>query len=143
LAFDEELHHGDLLVLLPAGLLFFLKRAACFIKKGCTYYTLYGIISDLSLSSYISYQILCKLFGLDIHLYLYSSVQVFPRMWEHEVLRGNGGGENKRKDKGKDKGKGSGGQRTEGGEVDAEVDAEGEVRVNLTFRQVQPTQSCT
>jgi hypothetical protein len=36
LAFDEELHHGDLLVLLPAGLLFFLKRAACFIKKGCT-----------------------------------------------------------------------------------------------------------
>ena len=64
-------------------------------------------------------------------------------MWEHEVLQGNGGGENKGKDKRKDKGKGSGGQRTEGGEVDTEVDAEGEVRVNLTFRQVQPTQSCT
>ena len=39
---------------------------------------------------------------------LHSSEQVFPRMWEHEVLQGNGGGESKGTDK---KGKGGGGDQ--------------------------------
>ena len=58
-------------------------------------------------------------------------------MWEHEVLQGNGSGESKGKAKGK--GTGEEEQQTEGGEVQRWM-GEGGVRVNLTFRQVQPNQ---